>query len=102
MRSSQRYLILGLVLTVVPVSVMSASPASADCTSAGASTVCAQGTVRGGGPSAPTAGPAYPSYCADPWYCDDGWGVDVIWNPGGPGGPGRPGRPGGGGGIGPR
>jgi hypothetical protein len=96
-RSRQRYLSLGLALTFVPVSVMSASPAAADCTSAGAATVCAQGTVRGGGPSAPTAGPAYPSYCADPWYCDNGWDMDVIiGRPGGPGGPG------GGGGIGPR
>ena len=99
MRSRQRYLSLGLALTFVPVSVMSASPASADCTSAGAATVGAQGTVRGGGPDAPSAGPAYPSYCADPWYCDNGWGVDVILPPIRPGGPGGPG---GGGGIGPR
>jgi hypothetical protein len=98
-RRSQRYLSIGLVLTFAPIGVISASPASADCTSAGAATVCAQGTVRGGGPDAPSAGPSYPSYCADPWYCDDGWGVDVILPP-----PdfGRPGRPGGGGGIGPR
>jgi hypothetical protein len=100
-RSRLRYLSLGLALTFVPVSVMSASPATADCTSAGAATVCAQGTVRGGGPNAPTAGPVYPSYCADPWYCDDDWGMDVIINPGPPI-IGRPGRPGGGGGIGPR
>ena len=58
--------------------VVAAPPASADCTNAGAATVCAQGTVRGGGPTAPVAGPAYPSYCADPWYCDDGWDMDVI------------------------
>ena len=90
---------LGLVLAFVPVGVISASLASADCNSAGAATVCAQGTVRGGGPDAPSAGPAYPSYCADPWYCDDGWDMDVIWNPGP--GIGLPGRPGGGG-IGPR
>ena len=104
MRLRHCCLSLGLVLTFVPVGVISASPASADCTSAGAATVCAQGTVRGGGPYAPTAGPAYPSYCADPWYCDDGWDIDVDWNPGRPGGPAdpAPGRPGGGGGIGPR
>nr|WP_246231348.1 hypothetical protein [Mycolicibacterium sediminis] len=83
--------------TLVPVGVVVASPASADCVQAGNSTVCSQGTVRGGGPTPPLAGPAYPSYCADPWYCDDSWDVDVIWDPG------RPGRPGGGGGgIGPR
>ena len=99
MRLRQCCLSLGLVLTFVPIGIISASPASADCTSAGAATVCAQGTVRGGSPSAPSAGPAYPSYCADPWYCDDGWDMDIIWNPGpGIGGPGRPG----GGGIGPR
>lgn len=101
MRRSQRYLILGLTLTAVPAGIVTATPASADCTSAGAATVCAQGEVRGGGPSAPTAGPYYPSYCADPWYCDDGWDLDVIV-PVPPIDIGRPGRPGGGGGIGPR
>jgi hypothetical protein len=104
-RMRQRYLICGLAAVLIPVGVAVASPASADCSSAGAATVCAQGDVRGGGPSAPIAGPVYPSYCADPWYCDDGWDMDVIINPRPPGGGidiGRPGRPGGGGGIGPR
>jgi len=93
------YLGLGIAVTLMPVGVITAPSASADCTSAGYATVCAQGDVRGGGGSAnPSA--VYPSYCADPWYCDDDWGVDVVWNPGnGIGGPGRPGRPGG---IGPR
>lgn len=100
MRSTQRYLILGLAAALMPVGVTVASPASADCTSAGAATVCAQGTVRGGGPNAPIAGPAYPSYCADTWYCDDGWDIDVVINPG-PGGGGIV-WPGPGGGIGPR
>ena len=99
MRMRQRYLIFGLAAALMPVGVTVASPASAECTSAGASTVCAQGTVRGGGPSAPIAGPVYPSYCADPWYCDDGWDMDVIINPRPPGG-GIIGRPGGG--VGPR
>jgi hypothetical protein len=101
----QRYLSFGLALACIPVSVISAPSASADCTNAGAATVCAQGSVRGGGPTAPVAGPVYPSYCADPWYCDDSWNLDVIVNPpprppGGGGGIdiGRPGRPGGGGG----
>ena len=96
MTMKQRYLIVVLAVALMPVGVTVASPASADCTSAGYSTVCAQGTVRGGGPTPPSAGPAYPSYCADPWYCDDGWDMDIII--------GRPGRPGigGGGGIGPR
>ena len=103
MRSPQRYLILGLAAAAAPITLLAAPPALADCTSAGAATVCAQGDVRGGGPTPPSAGPAYPSYCADPWYCDDGWDMDVIiGRPGGPGGIGGPGRPGGGGGIGPR
>jgi hypothetical protein len=101
-RRSQRYLILGLTLTAVPFGIDTAPPASADCSGAGYATVCAQGEVRGGGPTPPSA--VYPSYCADPWYCDDGWDVDVALpiRPGRPGGPGGPGRPGGGGGIGPR
>ena len=103
MQSKQCYLILGIAMAVTPIAV--ASPASADCTNAGAATVCAQGTVRGGGPDAPIAGPAYPGYCADPWFCDDGWGIDINLNPPRPpdGGGIFPGRPGGGGGgIGPR
>jgi hypothetical protein len=101
-RRSQRYLVLGLTLTAVPFGIDTAAPASADCTSSGNSTVCAQGTVRGGS-DAPSAGPVYPSYCADPWYCDDGWDVDVILPPPDFGRPGRPGGGGGGGGgIGPR
>jgi hypothetical protein len=103
MRLRHCCLSLGLVLTFVPVGVISAWPASADCSGAGYATVCAQGDVRGSGGSAPSAGPAYPSYCADPWYCDDDWDMDVIINPRPPGGDiGRPGGPGGGGGIGPR
>ena len=105
MRTSRSCLILGLALSVVPAGVVTAAPASADCSGAGYATVCAQGDVRGGGPTPPSA--SYPSYCADPWYCDDGWDVDVVLPlpPGGiigrPGGPGGPGG-GGGGGIGPR
>jgi hypothetical protein len=99
MRARHRFLTLGLAVTLMPIGIVAAaSPAPADCTNAGYATVCAQGDVRGGGPTPPSAGPYYPSYCADPWYCDDGWDMDITWNPG------RPGRPGGGGGggIGPR
>ena len=100
-----RHLIMGLASASVPVALAGAPPALADCTNAGAATVCAQGTVRGGGPTAPQAGPAYPGYCADPWYCSDDWGLDINLGPirpgGGGGGGNRPGG-GGGGGIGPR
>lgn len=106
MSTRQRILVVGIVMSSMPLGVMGTPPASADCTGAGAATVCAQGEVRGGGPDAPIAGPTYPSYCADLWYCDNGWDMDVIVNPRPPGGDiGRPGRPGGGiggGGIGPR
>lgn len=104
------YVGMALAAAMAPVSLLSASPAAAECTQAGGAYVCAQGDVRGGGPNPPSAGPYYPGYCADPWYCDD-WGIDVVLDPGRPGigGPGGPGgiggiggRPGGGGGIRPR
>ena len=106
MKLTGRYVVWGLALTLTPVgAVVGAPPVSADCTNAGYATVCAQGTVRGGGPTPVQAGPGYPGYCADPWYCSDDWGVDVIWDPGrpnrpggGPGGGGGGGRPG----VGPR
>ena len=63
MQVRQRYLIFGIAMTLTPISVISASPASADCTNAGYATVCAQGTVRGGGPTPPSV--SYPSYSAD-------------------------------------
>ncbi|KUH90766.1 hypothetical protein [Mycobacterium sp. IS-1556] len=75
----------------MPAAVVVGSPtAAADCTDAGAATVCAQGSVRGGGPDAPQAGPVYPGYCADPWYCSDDWGIDIVIDR-----PDRPDRPGG-------
>ncbi|WP_082950929.1 hypothetical protein [Mycobacterium sp. 1164985.4] len=100
MRSTHRCLLVALSVSVVPIAVAVAPVGSAECTNAGAATVCAQGDVRGGGPSATQAGPAYPGYCADPWYCSDDWGVDIILDPGPPRPPiiDRPGRPG----IGPR
>jgi hypothetical protein len=103
MRASHRWVFLGLSTALVPVGTALAPVAAGDCTGAGAATVCAQGTVRGGGPDAPQAGPVYPGYCPDPWYCSDDWGLDISIDPGPPGiDIGRPGRPGGGGGIGPR
>src|ERR1700754_4592302 len=97
-RSTQRYLILGIVMASAPITiVVAAPPATADCTNAGAATVCAQGTVRGGGPDAPTAGPYVPYDCGGGYdfYCNDvDWDIDLSpgWRPGGGGGGGwRPG-----------
>ncbi len=105
MKLMRRYVCLGAALTLAPVGIVAvAPPAMADCTNAGYATVCAQGEVRGGGPT-PPSGPAYPGYCADPWYCSDDWGIDInLGRPGGGGGwrPGGGGGGGGGGGIGPR
>jgi hypothetical protein len=95
-----RLLSLGVAVAAGPSVIIAIAPtASADCSGAGYATVCAQGEVRGGGPTPPSAGPYYPGYCADPWYCSDDWGIDIDLDPGRPN---RPGRPGGGGGIGPR
>ncbi|WP_081625516.1 hypothetical protein [Mycobacterium sp. 141] len=103
MRITQRYLVLGLAMAMLPIGVVTmAPPAKADCTSSGYATVCAQGDVRGvdGGPVAAT--PVVPYPCENDWYCGNDWDLGIVWNPGRPGGPGGPGRPGGGGGIGPR
>ncbi|OKH74392.1 hypothetical protein EB72_16710 [Mycobacterium sp. SWH-M1] len=85
--------------------VEAAPPAAADCTSAGGTTICSQGEVRGAntgnGPSG-SSGPYMPYPCEYDWYCNDGvtWDINMDWDPGvGIGAPGRPGnRPGGGGG----
>jgi hypothetical protein len=88
----QQCAVLGLAAVFAPIGVIEASPARADCVNAGAATVCAQGTVTGGGPDAPTAGPYMPYPCEYDWLCDDG-GLSIVINP-----PDRPVRPGGGGG----
>ena len=80
-------------MAAIPVGIVTAPTAAADCTNAGAChRVCAGHSPGRWSYDAPTAGPYYPGYCADPWYCDDGWDLDVD-------SPIRPGRPGGG--IGP-
>ena len=106
-----------LVAPVVVIAGLSIAPsAGADCTSAGGTTICAQGDSRGantgGGPG---TGPYVPYPCDYDWYCNDdyNWDIDLDWDPGigiggpgidpgpGVGLPGRPGnRPGGGGGRG--
>jgi hypothetical protein len=101
-RSTQRYLILGLASAMAPIGIVAtAPPAEADCNSTGYATVCAQGEVRGpdGVPRAAT--PVVPYPCENDWYCGTDWDLDISWDPGRPG-IGGPGRPGGGGGIGPR
>ena len=101
MKLTQRYLISALVTAPAVLGLVVAPPATADCSSSGYATVCAQGDVRGGDGGSTVSGPVYPYPCADDWLCNDGvdinWGP--IWDPGRPGGPGGPGRPGG---IGPR
>ncbi len=101
MRSTQRYLILGLATAMTPIAiVVAAPPARADCNYAGGATVCAQGEVRGADGVPRAATPVVPYPCENDYLCGyDDW--DVGW--GGPGigypGIGLPGRPGG---IGPR
>lgn len=99
------------VLIAAGLTVTSDPIAGADCTSAGGTTICSQGEVRGSntgdGPSG-SSGPYVPYPCDYDWTdCNDAWGWEIdinldpdIGRPGGPGGPGGPdvGRPGGGGG----
>jgi hypothetical protein len=99
-RSTQRYLILGLATAMAPITiVVAAPPARADCNYAGGATVCAQGEVRGADGVPRAATPVVPYPCEYDYMCGTDW--DVGW--GGPGigypGIGLPGRPGG---IGPR
>ena len=98
MRLRLRYLIMGLALTVAPITiVVNAPPAGADCNYAGGATVCAQGEVRGpdGVPRAAT--PVVPYPCEYDWLCDSDSDMNISNPPGGGidiGLPGRPGRPG--------
>lgn len=88
--------VLGLIVvlaSVAPAAIAEAPAASADCTNAGGAYVCAQGDVRGGGPTPPQAGPLVPYPCGD-WYCNGG--LQIVLDPG------RPNRPGGGRPGGPR
>jgi hemophore-related protein len=54
-RRSQRYLIVGLSLTAVPVGIVTAAPASADCTNAGATLIGSAATAAADPPNC-TAG----------------------------------------------
>jgi hypothetical protein len=97
-RSTQRYLILGLALAMAPITIVVASPpARADCVYSGGSTVCAQGEVRGADGVPRAATPYVPYPCENDWYCGTDWDLNADWDPGF--GTGLPGRPGG---IGPR
>ena len=68
-------------LVIAPIGIATglavAPPVSADCTSAGGTTVCSQGDVRGAnngqGPGSGWAGA--PSPC---WWCNDGGGLTFI------------------------
>lgn len=95
MRSTVRFLTIGLALAAPIAMVVTAPSALADCKSSGYSTVCSQGEVRGPDGVLRTATPAVPYPCEYDWYCGTDWDLDVGWDPG------RPGI-GGPGGIGPR
>jgi len=96
----QRYLVGGLLAAAAASGIVVAPTASAECQYSGGATVCAQGSVRGGGQPAPsTGGLYYPYPCQDDWLCGDG-GVTLVFGGGGgnngggglrPGGGGRPG-----------
>jgi hypothetical protein len=98
MRTDRAVLVVGVAaIATIPFQLSVAPPALADCVNAGNATVCAQGTVTGGGPTPPSAGPYTPYPCELDYLCDAGLSIelgpiDPPWRPGGGGG-----RPGGGG-----
>lgn len=92
MRIVQRMVIVGCFAASVPLAV--APQAAADCVPAGNTTICAQGTVSGGGPTPPSAGPYVPYPCDYDYLCDAGLSIEL----GPPDRPDHPWRPGGGGG----
>ena len=60
MKLTQRYLISALVTAPAVLGLVVAPPATADCSSSGYATVCAQGDVRGGDGGSTVSGPVYP------------------------------------------
>ncbi len=87
MFATRRYLTIGVATAITPIANLTTAPtATADCTSGGGVTVCAQGEVRGssGGSGGGSAGPWYPYPCEYDYYCDDddgGGGLSVILDP---------------------
>jgi hypothetical protein len=99
MPAVRRPLLFGIAVAAVGVGIGIGAPtAAADCTNAGATTVCAQGTVTGGsgGPGAgapPQTGPYFPYPCEFDWYCGNAGSLSIIndqaqagivWGNGGP------------------
>lgn len=72
----RQHVTLALLTASAAVGLIAAPSAVADCQSSGASSVCAQGSVRGGGVDAPSAGRTYD--CEDYyWACGDSASVQV-------------------------
>ncbi|MCG5432060.1 hypothetical protein LV457_07115 [Mycobacterium sp. MYCO198283] len=80
MRAVRRTPAFGIAAAAVGVGVVVGAPAAAaDCTDAGATTVCAQGTVTGSsGDTGPTAGPTFPYPCEYDWYCGNAGSLSII------------------------
>lgn len=97
-RTAHRLVIVGCFAASVPI--VAAPQAAADCVPAGNTMICAQGSVQGGGPTPPTAGPYVPYPCDYDYLCGAGLSIelgppdrpDQPWRPGGGGGGLRPGR----------
>ncbi|BBZ68245.1 hypothetical protein MINS_36740 [Mycolicibacterium insubricum] len=87
MGTTRTVLIATLIIGAVPGTVVTAAPATADCTTSGATTICSQGEVRGSPNASPprTSGPAYPYPCTYDYLCGNG-GASIIFTPGRRGG----------------
>jgi hypothetical protein len=89
-------LAVGFIAATLGAPLVNTPIASADCVNAGNATVCAQGTVSGGGPTPPSAGPYTPYPCDLDYLCDAGLSIELGppdwdggWRPGGGIGPRR-------------
>lgn len=83
----QRYFMPAFVTASAAIGLLAAPPAVAECTSAGDTSVCAQGDVRvGEDGNARSAEPVSPYQCHLDWSCDDDRSPRGTIGPFGPGG----------------
>lgn len=92
MRVRRSHVFTAVTAGVASLVLATAPQATAECIPAGGATVCAQGTITGGGPTPPTAGPYTPYPCNYDYLCQAGLSIELgpIDRPDRPNNPNRP------------